>query len=61
MNPSMLTKLDMLHRAAVIFQQATFFPAHLFKKVNGFNNQNKTCWDYELFLNFFRSVQNTIY
>ena len=50
--PSKLTAQAMLHRSAVMFQQTTFFPAALFKEVGSFNNQNSTCWDYELFLNF---------
>lgn len=50
-SPSVLTKKTMLHRAAVIFQQTTFFSAEQFKKVGGFNPKNCTCWDYELFLN----------
>jgi len=49
--PSVLTATAMLHRAAVMFQQTTFFMAEQFKKVGGFNQQNRTCWDYELFLN----------
>jgi hypothetical protein len=49
--PSVLTPQAMLHRAAVMFQQTTFFTAEQFKKVGGFNPQNRTCWDYELFLN----------
>jgi glycosyltransferase involved in cell wall biosynthesis len=49
--PSVLTQQTMLHRAAVMFQQTTFFTAEQFKKVGGFNQQNRTCWDYELFLN----------
>ena len=49
--PSVLTPQAMLHRAAVMFQQTTFFSAKQFKKVGGFNQQNRTCWDYELFLN----------
>ena len=48
--PRRLTRTYMLHRAAVLFQQATFFPAALYKQVGGFNSQNATCWDYELFL-----------
>lgn len=51
-HPNVLTLEMMLHRAAVVFQQATFFPAQLYKKVNGFNANNRTCWDYELFLRF---------
>ena len=50
--PRPLTTNNMLHRAAVIFQQATFFPAALYQLVGGFNGQNTTCWDYELFLRF---------
>ena len=50
--PRPLTKNNMLHRAAVIFQQATFFPAVLYQQVGGFNVHNTTCWDYELFLRF---------
>jgi glycosyltransferase involved in cell wall biosynthesis len=49
--PSVLTTQAMLHRSAVIFQQTTFFLAEQFKKIGGFNQQNRTCWDYELFLN----------
>ena len=48
--PRRLTPANMLHRAAILFQQATFFPAALYKQVGGFNSQNATCWDYELFL-----------
>ena len=52
--PSKLTTSTMLHLAAVVFQQSTFFPAKEFRAVAGFNSQNRTCWDYELFLNFLR-------
>lgn len=51
-NPTRLTVKSMLHRSAVMFQQTTFFPAFLYKKIDGFNKHNETCWDYELFLNF---------
>lgn len=51
-HPNKLTSQGMLYRSDVMFQQSTFFPAALFKLVNGFNTQNKTCWDYELFLRF---------
>ena len=51
-HPNRLTTANMLHRSGVVFQQATFFPAALYKKVGGFNDQNRTCWDYELFLRF---------
>jgi glycosyltransferase involved in cell wall biosynthesis len=49
--PKPLTVQNMLHRSAVMFQQATFFPAESYKKIGGFNVKNTTCWDYELFLN----------
>lgn len=48
--PQPLTPRTMLHRAAVIFQQATFFSAKAYTDAGGFNTNNKTCWDYELFL-----------
>jgi len=50
--PNVLTKAVMLHRADILFQQSTFFPAALFRKAGGFNLGNGTCWDYELFLTF---------
>jgi glycosyltransferase involved in cell wall biosynthesis len=50
--PQPLTTQNMLHRSAVLFQQATFFPTQLYRQVNGFNPANRTCWDYELFLRF---------
>ena len=50
--PTVLTKRSMLYLYAVMFQQGTFFPAEMFRAVNGFNDKNKTCWDYELFLRF---------
>lgn len=33
-----------------IVQQSTFFKKEIFYKVDGFNEENKTCWDGELFL-----------
>ena len=48
--PSVLSKESMLYRSAVVFQQGTFFPAHLFDLVGGFNKLNQTCWDFELYL-----------
>ena len=47
--PSVLTVKMMLHRAAVLFQQATFFNRALFVATDGFNPTNSTCWDYEIF------------
>ena len=37
--------------ACLICQQSTFFRADLFRKVGGFNEQNRIAWDAELFLN----------
>lgn len=51
-HPSPLTAHAMLNRSAVMFQQSTFFPAALYQAVGGFNVDNTSCWDYELFLNF---------
>jgi glycosyltransferase involved in cell wall biosynthesis len=51
-HPQPLVTRDMLHRSAVMFQQATFFPARAFQEAGGFNVHNTTCWDYELFLRF---------
>jgi glycosyltransferase involved in cell wall biosynthesis len=47
-----LSSQGMLYRSDVMFQQSTFFPANLYKQVDGFNTKNQTCWDYELFLKF---------
>lgn len=59
--PQRLTIENMLHRAAVIFQQSTFFPSVLYRQVGGFNTKNKTCWDYEFFLKLLRcGVLHTI-
>lgn len=52
--PGVLSAREMLHRSAVMFQQSTFFPATLYEKVGGINTLNRTCWDYELFLNFLK-------
>jgi hypothetical protein len=44
-----------------MFQQATFFSAKSFKDVGGFNTENDTCWDYELFLRFLlKGVQHEV-
>ena len=48
--PEQLSVRDLLYRATVVFQQTTFFPAYLYKEIGGFNPNNSTCWDYELFL-----------
>ena len=39
-----------LHREAYLFQQSTFFRPSAFKDVGGFNSENHSCWDGELWL-----------
>lgn len=48
--PSKLTPWLYVHGGVSIFQQGTFFRASFYKRVGGFNIENKTCWDGELFL-----------
>ena len=43
------------YEACLICQQSTFFRADLFRKVGGFNEQNRIAWDAELFLNLLSS------
>jgi glycosyltransferase involved in cell wall biosynthesis len=39
-----------LHEGVVLVQQSTFFRASAFKEVGGFNPENRSCWDGELWL-----------
>ncbi|MGH1484018.1 MAG: glycosyltransferase family 2 protein [Geminicoccales bacterium] len=39
-----------LYQGAYLLQQSTFFREHAYKAVQGFNAQNRTCWDGELWL-----------
>lgn len=48
--PSKITAWLYAHGAVSIFQQGTFFRASYFNMVGGFNIENGTCWDGELFL-----------
>lgn len=48
--PSVMTPWLFVHASVSIFQQGTFFRATAFRKVQGFNIDNKTCWDGELLL-----------
>jgi glycosyltransferase involved in cell wall biosynthesis len=50
--PTHLTKFKYLYGAVTVFQPGTFFPRWQFAKVGGFNANNRTCWDGELFLEF---------
>jgi glycosyltransferase involved in cell wall biosynthesis len=44
-----------LHGGADWLQQSTFFRASAYGRVGGFNPQNRTCWDGELFVNIVRT------
>jgi len=48
--PSQFTPWRYVHGAVSVFQQGTFFRSDWFRKVGGFNTDNRTCWDGELFL-----------
>ena len=50
-NPDKITTQKFLYGLNTIFQQGTFFPAVMFRKIGGFNIQNRTSWDGEFFLN----------
>jgi glycosyltransferase involved in cell wall biosynthesis len=53
--PTPLSVADYAYGSSTIFQQGTFFRRHCFERVGGFNAENKTCWDGELFLDFIRA------
>jgi len=53
--PGVMSKFSCAYGTCTIFQQSTFFPAAFYKKVGGFNVDNKTCWDAELFIDFILS------
>lgn len=48
--PSKLTPWLYAHGGVSVFQQGTFFRSKIYKAVGGFNVNNSTCWDGELFL-----------
>jgi len=48
--PTTLTPWLYAHGGVTVFQQGTFFKADYFRKAGGFNRDNRTCWDGELFL-----------
>lgn len=50
--PTHMTKMRYLYGACTVFQPGTFFHKTLFDRVRGFNADNRTCWDGELFLDF---------
>ena len=43
------------YRTALTVQPATFFRADAFRRLGGFNAQNRTCWDAELFVDLGRA------
>jgi|CXWL01.1.fsa_nt_gi glycosyltransferase involved in cell wall biosynthesis len=50
--PSKISARLYVNGAVTLFQQGMFFRADLFKRVGGFNVENRTCWDGELLLDF---------
>ncbi len=50
--PSKVSAKLYVNGAVTFFQQGMFFRANIFKTVNGFNIENRTCWDGELLLSF---------
>lgn len=48
--PNKLDAKKLVTGASVLFQQGTFFRKEIFELSKGFNVDNKTCWDAELFL-----------
>jgi glycosyltransferase involved in cell wall biosynthesis len=50
--PTRLTVADYVYGSCTVFQQGTFFRRRCFERTHGFNGENRTCWDGELFLDF---------
>jgi glycosyltransferase involved in cell wall biosynthesis len=48
--PSKFSPWLYLNGAVTVFQQGTFFTRRIYEKAGGFNRENRTCWDGELFL-----------
>lgn len=48
--PSRFTPWLYARGAVTVFQQGVFFRAESYRRVGGFNVDNRTCWDGELFL-----------
>jgi hypothetical protein len=46
---------------ALFFNKVFFLHQNLFKKTNGFNINNKTCWDAEIYLNFLTKIKKKNY
>ena len=61
--PTKLTLNSLLYRYSGMFQPSTFFSRDLFKNTGGFNCNNRTCWDYEFFLDLLakNNIQHHIF
>lgn len=46
---------------AIVCQPAAFFKAELYRRTNGFNPQNRVCWDAELFLDLLLATEKCLY
>lgn len=53
--PTRLSVADYVYGSCTVFQQGTFFRRRCLDRVGGFNIENRTCWDGELFLDFARA------
>jgi glycosyltransferase involved in cell wall biosynthesis len=53
--PSRMTLAGYVYGACTVFQQGTFFRRHCYERTAGFNADNRTCWDGELFVDFLRA------
>ena len=53
--PTRLSVVDYVYGSCTVFQQGTFFRRRCLDGTGGFNPENRTCWDGELFLDFARA------
>lgn len=53
--PTRMSVTDYLYGVCTMFQQGTFFRRRCWERAGGFNIENRTCWDGELFLAFARA------
>jgi glycosyltransferase involved in cell wall biosynthesis len=58
---SKFTARRFVYGAALVLQQSTFYQAAAFRKVGGFNRQNKTSWDAELLLDMDRKSMQLVH
>lgn len=59
MQPTSVTLDKLLDGEAIIVQQGMSFRMDLFRKVGGFNADNRTCWDHELLCDFMAAGATT--